>query len=174
MINSKKRGFTIIEVSLVLAIAGLIFLMIFVALPALQRSARDTKRREDMMELASQLKKFQTNNRGALPTGTGIINYSASASNKASWAGFYKNYLGADFKDPSSDGNYILVVEACGGGSQGNPCKTQYSDKNFTNDSKIAVLTSATCDGETARQSSNPRKIAIVYRLELGTYCGDL
>ena len=46
-INSKK-GFTIIEVVLVLAIAGLIFLMVFVALPALQRSQRDTARRNDM------------------------------------------------------------------------------------------------------------------------------
>ena len=31
-------GFTIIEVVLVLAIAGLIFLMVFIALPAIQRS----------------------------------------------------------------------------------------------------------------------------------------
>ena len=30
-----KKGFTIIEVVLVLAIAGLIFLMVFIALPAL-------------------------------------------------------------------------------------------------------------------------------------------
>ena len=40
-----KGGFTIIEVVLVLAIAGLIFLMVFIALPALQRSQRDTERR---------------------------------------------------------------------------------------------------------------------------------
>ncbi|MCL2869540.1 prepilin-type N-terminal cleavage/methylation domain-containing protein, partial [Candidatus Saccharibacteria bacterium] len=33
-----RQGFTIIEVVLVLAIAGLIFLMVFIALPALQRS----------------------------------------------------------------------------------------------------------------------------------------
>ena len=33
--NSTKKGFTIIEVVLVLAVAGLIFLMIFLALPAL-------------------------------------------------------------------------------------------------------------------------------------------
>ena len=32
------KGFTIIEVALVLAIAGLIFLVVFLALPALQRS----------------------------------------------------------------------------------------------------------------------------------------
>lgn len=36
--NLTKKGFTIIEVVLVLAIAGLIFLMVFLALPALQRS----------------------------------------------------------------------------------------------------------------------------------------
>ncbi len=33
--TNSKRGFTLIEVILVLAIAALIFLMIFVALPAL-------------------------------------------------------------------------------------------------------------------------------------------
>ena len=37
-----KKGFTIIEVVLVLAVAGLIFLMVFLALPALQRAQRDT------------------------------------------------------------------------------------------------------------------------------------
>ena len=40
----KEKGFTIIEVVLVLAIAGLIFLMVFIALPALQSSQRDTAR----------------------------------------------------------------------------------------------------------------------------------
>ena len=39
MTKSNKKGFTIIEVVLVLAIAGLIFLMVFIALPA-QYSAR--------------------------------------------------------------------------------------------------------------------------------------
>lgn len=43
-----KKGFTIIEVVLVLAIAGLIFVMIFIALPSLQRSQRDTARKKDI------------------------------------------------------------------------------------------------------------------------------
>ena len=41
--HKQKQGFTIIEVVLVLAIAALIFLMVFMALPALQRSQRDTQ-----------------------------------------------------------------------------------------------------------------------------------
>jgi len=50
-----KRGFTIIEVVLVLAIAGLIFLMVFIALPALQRNQRDTQRKNDMGRLSTAL-----------------------------------------------------------------------------------------------------------------------
>ena len=61
--NTKsKQGFTIIEVVLVLAIAGLIFLMVFVALPALQRSQRDTQRRNDMSRVDTSLVQYQTNN----------------------------------------------------------------------------------------------------------------
>ena len=58
-----KKGFTIIEVVLVLAIAGLIFLMVFVALPQLQRSQRDTQRRQDLSRVVTALVQYQTNNR---------------------------------------------------------------------------------------------------------------
>lgn len=59
--TNNKYGFTIIEVVLVLAIAGLIFLMVFVALPALQRSQRDTQRRNDMSRVDTSLVQYQTN-----------------------------------------------------------------------------------------------------------------
>lgn len=48
MQSKGRTGFTIIEVVLVLAIAGLIFLMIFIALPSLQRSQRDQTRKNDV------------------------------------------------------------------------------------------------------------------------------
>ena len=62
-----KSGFTIIEVVLVLAIAGLIFLMVCLALPALQRSQRDTQRRDDLARFSAQVVNYQTNNRGRVP-----------------------------------------------------------------------------------------------------------
>jgi prepilin-type N-terminal cleavage/methylation domain-containing protein len=37
-----RTGFTIIEVMIVLAIAGLILLIVFLAVPALEREARNT------------------------------------------------------------------------------------------------------------------------------------
>ena len=52
--QAKQEGFTIIEVMLVLAIAALIFLMVFVALPALQRGQRDTARKNDVQNIADK------------------------------------------------------------------------------------------------------------------------
>lgn len=62
------KGFTIIEVVLVLAIAGLIFLMVFVGLPALQSGQRDTARRSDVSTVAAAVTTYSNNNRGKFPT----------------------------------------------------------------------------------------------------------
>ena len=64
------KGFTIIEVVLVLAIAGLIFLMVFIALPALQASQRDTARKNDTSAIAAAITTYTGNNRGVFPTTT--------------------------------------------------------------------------------------------------------
>ena len=64
--NKLKTGFTIIEVVLVLAIAGLIFLMVFIALPALQRNQRDTQRKNDMARLNTAIENYKSNNKGSL------------------------------------------------------------------------------------------------------------
>ena len=53
-----NHGFTIIEIILVLAVAGLIFLMVFLALPALQRSQRDTQRKNDARNLLAAIIEF--------------------------------------------------------------------------------------------------------------------
>ena len=62
-----KKGFTIIEVVLVLAIAGLIFLMVFIALPALQRGQRNTQREDDISRFLTAGNSYQTNNSGKIP-----------------------------------------------------------------------------------------------------------
>ena len=68
--NAQKqtKGFTIIEVVLVLAIAALIFLMIFVALPALQRGQANTARKNDASTIASAINTYRTNTSGSLPS----------------------------------------------------------------------------------------------------------
>lgn len=66
MVKEQQKGFSIIEVVLVLAIAGLIFLMVFIALPALQRSQRDTARRNDASTVAAAVNTYKSNNRNSL------------------------------------------------------------------------------------------------------------
>jgi prepilin-type N-terminal cleavage/methylation domain-containing protein len=64
-----SKGFTIIEVLIVLAIAGLIMLIVFLAVPALQRNGRNTSVRNDAAGVLGGVNEFVSNNNGQLPTG---------------------------------------------------------------------------------------------------------
>lgn len=150
--NNRKSGFTIIEVTLVIAIAGLIFLMVFVALPSMQRMSRDTRRKEDVATLMGYIKKYQNNNRGALPT------------TSAQQTVFRNQYLGDNFVDP--DGTTYMV-------SWGNGAYT-YNVTGGKMNHIMYVRRTAKCEGEVAVKADNPRHVAILYRLEgSGVYCYD-
>lgn len=177
---SERGGFTIIEVVLVLAIAGLIFLMVFIALPTLQRSQRDTQRRNDLARISTQLSQYQTNNNGRLPAAGTLApldgdttlptcsTSSGSTSNSA--ACFVRNYMNSvnasenEFVDP--DGwAYGLTIEVLTNGTQGTA---------NTFDHIVYIYEHAKCNGEMAEYSSNARDYAIMYKLEgSGTYCQD-
>ena len=65
--NRKNEGFTIIEVLIVLAIAGLILMIVFLAVPALQRNARNTTIKNDASALAGGFSEYVSNNDGTAP-----------------------------------------------------------------------------------------------------------
>jgi prepilin-type N-terminal cleavage/methylation domain-containing protein len=67
-LNKKMRGFTIIEVLIVLAIAGVIMLVVFLAVPALQRQSRNTQRRADASHMAALITEWQANHGGTALT----------------------------------------------------------------------------------------------------------
>ena len=161
--SSQKPAFTIIEVVLVLAIAGLIFLMVFIALPALQRNQRDTQRKNDMSRLKTAMDSYKSNNRGNLPWGTDRYGVWSQSDN------FGINYLKADqgeFGDPSS-GRYAFGVNyySIAGGSIYNTFESQQSH--------ISISIGFVCDGETVA-NAGLSNYAIRYRLEGGgVYCID-
>lgn len=66
--NLRKRteGFTIIEVLIVLAIAGLIMLIVFLAVPALQRNQRNTSRNSDATRIAAAITECLANRNGTV------------------------------------------------------------------------------------------------------------
>ena len=111
MANNNKKGFTIIEVVLVLAIAGLIFLMVFIALPALQRSQRNTRRRQDMARILSAVNDYQANNNGMSPIKyNGAWHGEGSAGTKTISAsdidtGFVQKYVDSSCDSGTYDSN---------------------------------------------------------------------
>ena len=168
-----KKGFTIIEVVLVLAIAGLIFLMVFLALPNLQRSQRDTQRRDDLARLQTAITNYQSNNRGKLP-GT---NSSDSKDAKKAYTDFVNNYLRVNsdtFDDP--DGEEYVIGSVCVDFNKGGDgCDTSKLADTFEGNShQVYVYQNATCDGEQIVKSTGTRKVAFLYKLEGGGwYCGN-
>ncbi len=68
-LRKNNKGFTIIEVLIVLAIAGLIMLIVFLAVPALQRNSRNTQIRNSAAAMLGGVNEYVSNNNGQLPTG---------------------------------------------------------------------------------------------------------
>lgn len=65
--TKETRGFTIIEVMIVLAIAGLILAIVLLAVPALQRSQRNNARRSDAVHVAGLASDYISNHGGIPP-----------------------------------------------------------------------------------------------------------
>jgi prepilin-type N-terminal cleavage/methylation domain-containing protein len=75
-----RKGFTLIEVVLVLAIAGLILVIVFLAVAGAQLSRRDSQRNNDLSRIASQLEAFSGNNNGNYPSHAQFLDTSAAAT----------------------------------------------------------------------------------------------
>ena len=87
-LSNTKKGFTIIEVLIVLAIAGLILLIVFLAVPALQRNSRNTQRTEDASRILGAAQEVINNNNGQT-TAVTAANVTAAAGNLAFYTGSY-------------------------------------------------------------------------------------
>lgn len=66
-LSANKKGFTLIEVVIVLAIAGLIFVVVFLAVQGAQRGRRDSERQAAAGRLIAAVDQYSSNNNGALP-----------------------------------------------------------------------------------------------------------
>ncbi len=157
-LKNKKQGFTIIEVVLVLAIAGLIFLIVFLALPRLQKNRRDTQRKTDLGTILSQLEQRAGNSQSTYPV----------ADNAGFVTGFGGSYI-SDLKDPknstvyASVGNVLYGPAVAGvGGNDGLPGTTP-GNIRYANPGK--------CGTDGAIVSATGTSVAVSMRLESGVAC---
>jgi prepilin-type N-terminal cleavage/methylation domain-containing protein len=100
----KEKGFTLIEIVLVLAIAGMLLVIVFLAVSGAQKSRRDSQRKNDNARLLAQVEECASNHNGdytALPAPTcnTASNYNAGGA-----------YVPSNFKDPLSGNNYTVTV----------------------------------------------------------------
>ena len=167
--SNSRSAFTIIEVVLVLAIAGLIFLMVFIALPALQRNQRDTQRKNNISLLKDAIERYKANNKGKLPWPYGVAGDQYTNS-------FGPNYLkwGTEFKDPSGINLWLSVNNASvGAGVEGwvHPGYAHYADANQAN--IIFLFVGYKCNGRTSTPAGQ-NNYTILYALEGGgSVCTD-
>lgn len=139
----KEKGFTLIEIVLVLAIAGLILVIVFLALSGAQKSRRDTQRKTDVGRIASQLEQYASNNNGAYPT---------TAAQLTTFTGTYLFAGGAtDYQDPSTGGNYVVTYTTAAPAAAG--------DVSYHDGQK--------CNGS-AMQAGTARDYALLIYLESG------
>lgn len=138
-----------------LAIAGLIFLMVFIALPALQRNQRDAQRKNDLTKVAAQLENYRANNRGRY-----VSDYQANTQLED----FIERYLvpPEEFRDPSSGERYTFIK--CSG-----PVGGCYRPEPEVGE--IAYNSGAYCNGERwVDVPGNNNSFAIRTKLEGGGY----
>ena len=162
------KGFTIIEVVLVLAIAGLIFLMVFIALPNLQRGQRDSQRKSDLARIQTQINNYSSSNRGKIPVispesnlGTFVLNYLWTSSDGSRYN------AGPEYKDPSGKGSTTV--------------NNGYTIKEYTGPpSTLGIIyykDNALCgdDGAVDGPNPSPRNYVLVTKLESqnAPYCLD-
>lgn len=143
-----RRGFTLIEIIMVLAIGGLILGTAFIGVPSARRNSRDGIRKTAMQNTGIAFKAYQSAHEGCLPT-TAIISSGAtcddasqsivisggaiSNSSKIVTGGYYDPAkIGTD---PSSHSAYQFVQAApsgCSSSSWGRIYYQRSSDKEFS------------------------------------------
>lgn len=196
--NLTKKGFTIIEVVLVLAIAGLIFLMVFLALPALQRLQRDVQRKQDVAMVVTALHNWNANNkgRGYASMGNSVLTPLTDLNEEQKKYGVnngiepienspLNSYISFDLKSGKNKNNISsslsLNTKIVTTSVNNNVTLFRIDSPSFRDHERIAVVVGMGCDNiELASNRSvvlrNIKKgaAAVVYLLESGgAYCQE-
>ncbi|MEI8187464.1 MAG: prepilin-type N-terminal cleavage/methylation domain-containing protein [Candidatus Saccharibacteria bacterium] len=107
--NQDQKGFTIIEVLIVLAIAALILLVVFLAIPGLQRSNRNSSRKSDIGKIAASISIYNGNSNGI-----GVVSSDSGLSCSAAYnlETKYAAFKGTNFPPDSGTNCSIIAGQA--------------------------------------------------------------
>jgi prepilin-type N-terminal cleavage/methylation domain-containing protein len=158
LLKKGQSGFTIIEVMIVLAIAGLIMVVVLVAIPQLQKNQRNEARRNVTARISAEISNYIGNNGGEIPT--------EDANTATGFTGGFK----VRYIDNAPAGTF----DAPGGGSYVYDLYDEGSPEVAENE--IRYSEGAICSGEAATNGNgaNARNFALLVGLEGGAiFCVD-
>ena len=163
--KKSQKGFTIIEVALVLAIGALIFLVVFLAVPALQRNQRNDARKRDISSVVDAVASYTGNNPGKI-VGTADSVYDSTIGKGKSDTDLGK-YL--DTLSTNTDTVTVKTINA-------QPTKpATFGDSTRPN--TIYVVTGAKCQGSDNIVKASTRSVAVIGAMETASgiqaYCQD-
>lgn len=138
----EQRGFTIIEVMIALAVAGLILMMVMMMFPALIRNGHNNQRKQDVTSILSSVSHYQLTHSGSFPhtfsdlTGTKLTMYDSANVN------LHSNL-------PSAS--------------------RTLDNSNIPSDESVEVQNSLVCDNDNnlaTGQGASSRNVVALYRIE--------
>ena len=145
--KSKVAGFTIIEVMIVLAIAGLIMGIVFLAVPALQRNARTSQRNSDAQLILSAVNECLTNKNnviGSCDTNTEVDAFLDRSKLRA-------------LDEATAAAQVTQTGQTTARTAAGSPIDSTW---------RVSFNTKCGTDGSSASVVTNPREYAIMYGVE--------
>lgn len=154
--TKNRKGFTIIEVLIVLAIAGLIMVVVFLAVPALQRSGRNNALNTDANNILTAVGNYSSSNGGTLPAS---LNGSASATAS-----------GGVIKIGDASGVNQETAKVDSGAATVYLNGTTITSASPTGTIQIVTGTAGTCNstGTGLGSAGSPRSYAVLYVAESG------
>lgn len=159
--SRRQAGFTIVETLIVLAVGGLILLIVFLAIPNLQRNSRNNQRYQDVQTILGAVSQYELNNAGNFPAACGDIiglgQQSCATASDTSPNDYFLRFVASKLTFYTDPGQVKLVPQA-----PGDPGR-------FVNDADgVAILNRQKCmsDGHSTPQGAGYSDVVALFGIE--------
>lgn len=152
--KSNQKGFTIIEVLIVLAIAGLIMLVVFLAVPALNRNSHNSQKKSDISALIGGVNEYAASHNGAGPTAADVVTANAKLSILDATKVFYQGTVASA---PTTVSAITVAASA-----------------TALNVDSALIVKGATCAADNTAVAASSRSYVVLYALEAASGNGTL
>ena len=116
-LQQRNKGFTIVEVMIVLAIGGMIMLIVFLAVPALQRNSRNNARNSDASRISAAITECLANRNGQTGSCTTWAQIAPGTTTQITALGAAPNLTTAQLQYGATNGGCNLDGSAPGPGA---------------------------------------------------------